>query len=100
MTRQAWPGRESGMARMKAVNLDASKIRQIKGMSQVGWLGISRSVETEADWSLPAMLKPGSWSQCLIIVTEWECGLHATRASHFPKGAKHLAFLDVKSLNF
>lgn len=36
------------MARMKAVNPDASKIRQIKVTSQEGWLGISRSVETEA----------------------------------------------------
>lgn len=59
----------------------------------MGWLGTTRSMETAANWSLPAILKLGSWSQCLIIVTEWECGLHATRVSHFPKGARRLAFL-------
>lgn len=69
-------------------------------MSQVNWLGTARSVEMEAHWSLPAILRLRSRSQCLVIVTEWDCGLHATRTSHFPEGARRLAFLRFEVSQF
>lgn len=76
---------ESGLARTKAANSDASKIGQIKRKSQVGWLEMASSVETEANRSLPVMLKRVP-DNCHRV------GMWAPRHQSFPFSKRSKAF--------